>query len=216
MDHLKYYEKFLNEFQEMFVNSLNHTKSRDIFLAVNLMQAFQKRINELERIHEIRNCDIYLPDLGTYVSSSEFVARDYREGQHHKILMLLLERGVLVAFVKKGAGKSTFRGGVLEFDSFFKLDMVEPDKVVNCIRLRDHVLNMTSYKVKDKTSLRGKSKMRHFVDRILEMKNASALNVIKLTEMNNDVADREAINIGVARKNLQKFAQRGAGKNNFF
>lgn len=201
MDHLKFYER-------VFCDLLNTGRSLlSVINASKLMDKLLKRIEKASKFAEIKNCDVFLPLLGTYLMSADFIVRDYKEGQQHKAELFLFDKGVLLA---KQKGLSFFRReSELEYDSYYSLDQIELS-LDNCFRLKDEVTKLTVYKVIEKR--RETKCMIEFMKKIKEKKRIFEMEIVRSgNDLNQDLGDQEAINLDVLRRHLGKREIRGLG-----
>lgn len=213
-DHIKFLNKFLSELMEVYVLDQKLCHGRELILADRHMERFITRLSELERIHDIQNCDIFLPNLGTYIDSGEFLARDYNEGQWHKVVLFLFGAGLLMTTLHKGL-LSQFQQPILKYDSLYSFDMIDLDVAQNFIRLKDVPSGKTTYKIQqNKPKQRGN--MSAFLEKIASFKKALDQKIPRLNELNGECCDREAVNIGLARRNLRNYANKGPGTNDTY
>lgn len=165
-----------------------------------LLKRFLKRMVEAEKIMDLDSLDIYLPHLGPYLMCDEFVARDYKEGQQHKVALFLFEKGIIMAMMVHKGIKVFQR--IIVYDSFYSLDQIELDEQANCFRLKDPHSRLTCYKIICRREfLRSETKsMMEFLTTIGQLKEVKDRTVFRLNEATADVGDREALNLGLFRR----------------
>lgn len=168
--------------------------------AAKLLQQLLQRIEEASKLSEIRNLQVFLPRLGTYLMSAEFSVRDYKEGQHHRAALYLFMGGVLLA---KQKGMTLFRrNSDLEFDSFYTMNQIELD--IDCFRLKDATTKLTAYKVMEKRRelLRWDAcrSMETFLVRMRGLKETLGQVTVQSNELRFDLGDGEVINIEAIKR----------------
>lgn len=175
-----------------------------------LLKRFLNRVLEVDKIPHLNNCDIYLPHLGPYLMCEEFLARDYKEGQQHRVALFLFTKGIIMAMVLHKGIRVFQKTVAYDFDSFYSLDQVALDEQANCFRLKDPHSRLTCYKIICKKEfLRSDSKsLMDFIARIRKLQDVLHRSVFRLNEASCDLGDREALNLrlvqGISRELASK------------
>lgn len=188
LDHLHFYGR-------AFAELADAGKSSPIVLNVSsLLEKFLRRMEQCSKL-EIQNCEVFLPSLGTYLESAEFVVRDYKEGQQHKAELFLFKHGILLA---KQKGRTFFkRDSELEYDSYYAFDQIELSS--QCFRLKDATSKLTVYKVIEKR--RETKSMIEFLEQITRIKKTLEMRIFCVaTDLSCDLGDREVINLEVLKR----------------
>lgn len=196
LDHLRMYEQTFDELR------CTDRAPFSILGASNLLRHLLTRIEEASKLHVIKNCEVFFPRLGTYLTSAEFSVRDYNEGQQHRAELFLFARGVLVA---KQRGLSIFKpDSNLEYDSFFGIDQIEIDDT-GFFRLRDAASQLTCYKVTERRFLKwsANAPMATFLGKVRTIKEGRERKCrIGLGDLSFDLGDSEAINMEIVDRKL--------------
>lgn len=201
LDHIHYYGGVL---EDILGSVCRDILNPNIINAASMMRRFLKRVVEAERLTEIKGCaaEVYLPSLGTYRMTSEFTARDYKEGQQHKVVLFLFTKGLILAVATKGL--SLFKKDeTYAYDSKYSIDQIELDEPDNCFRLKDAHSKLTYYKITEKREFLKKDtkSMLEFFEGIGRLKKIQNTEVARISEYDCDVSGQECVNMAVINRN---------------
>lgn len=201
VDHLHFYR---GTFGELISNEQPPPQS--VIDVGEMLNKLLRRISEAARFStEIRNCETFLPVLGTYKMSSELMVRDYKEGQVHKAELFLFSLGVLVARQKSVTWFSR-KECELDYDSYFTMDQIELD--TDCFRLKDPTTKLTCYKVmerrRDLLHWDTPRNMKEFLQSLEELKRGLDIPIVRIEDLDHDLGDMEVINASAVEKQYRK------------